>query len=46
MIDKHCERLVELVDFKLGFSKGFILGNKDLYHGETFKLLENHGRYE
>jgi aryl-alcohol dehydrogenase-like predicted oxidoreductase len=44
--DEHCERLAELVDFKFGFAKGFLLGNKDLYHGETYELLENHRKYE
>ncbi len=44
--DEHCKRLAELVDFKFGFPKGFLMGNKDLYHGETFSLLENHRNYE
>ncbi|UCE14096.1 MAG: aldo/keto reductase [Candidatus Heimdallarchaeota archaeon] len=44
--DNHIKRLAEKVDFKFGFPKGFLLGNKDLYHGETFDLLENHRKYE
>jgi len=44
--DEHCKRIAEKVDFKFGFPKGFLMGNKDLYHGETFNLLENHRNYE
>ncbi|MFX0014456.1 MAG: aldo/keto reductase [Promethearchaeota archaeon] len=44
--DEHCKRLADLVDFKFGFPKGFLLGNKDLYHGETYDLLHNHRGYE
>ena len=44
--EEHCKRLAELVDFKFGFPKGFLMGNKDLYHGETYSLLENHRNYE
>jgi aryl-alcohol dehydrogenase-like predicted oxidoreductase len=44
--DEHCQRLAEKVDFKYGFPKGFLMGNKDLYHGETYSLLENHRQYE
>ena len=46
LTDEHCDRLAKLVDFGFGFPKGFLLGNKDLYHGETFNLLENHRKYE
>ncbi|WP_455143014.1 aldo/keto reductase [Candidatus Hodarchaeum mangrovi] len=44
--EEHCKRLADIVDFKFGFPKGFLLGNKDLYHGETFNLLKNHRDYE
>ena len=46
LTDEQCTRINKLIDFKLGFPKGFLLGNKDLYHGDTFNLLENHRKYE
>ncbi|MHA2096702.1 MAG: aldo/keto reductase, partial [Candidatus Hodarchaeales archaeon] len=42
LTDDHCARLAEKVDFKVGFPKGFLMGNKSLYHGDTVELLENH----
>ncbi|MHA2055899.1 MAG: aldo/keto reductase, partial [Candidatus Hodarchaeales archaeon] len=42
----HYKRLDEKVEFRFGFPKGFLLGNKDLYHGDTLPLLDNHRQYE
>ncbi|MHA2055215.1 MAG: aldo/keto reductase [Candidatus Hodarchaeales archaeon] len=46
LTDEHCLRLAEKVDFKFGFAKGFLMGNKSLYHGDTYEKLENHRKYE
>ncbi|MHA2175550.1 MAG: aldo/keto reductase [Candidatus Hodarchaeales archaeon] len=46
LTDEYCSRLAEKVDFKFGFAKGFLMGNKSLYHGDTYELLDNHRIYE
>lgn len=46
LTDTHYERISQKIEFRYGFPKGFLMGNKNLYHGDTFNLLDNHRNYE